>query len=230
MEKNIISKRAFSVLSGLSGVSGVALLIVSFAINSGPPPDATSAELVTFGHQNYANILWGAWLQAVGPVLIVLFAFALVHLAGATYRLAGWMTFLGATILMTVSLIEITFYISALFPDPAIMPFVSLRLISAVQHLYFIVAAPTLFLPLGIVLVSSPILPRLFGYLALLLAAAFAALGIIFLLDLTLPGAVTAFAGVQAFWWLAAAVALIVRGGKIQNSLESREVTVSEAT
>jgi hypothetical protein len=227
MDKNIISKRSFCILSGLSGVSGVVLLIVSFAINSGPPPGATSTELVAFGRQNYANILWGAWLQAVGPVLIVLFAFAMVHLAGATNRLAGWMTFLGATVLMTVSLIEITFYISALSPDPAIMPLVSLRLISAVQHLFFVVAAPTLFLPLGIVLVSSSILPRLFGYLALLLAAAFAALGIIFLLDLTLPGAVTVFAGVQALWWLAAAIALIVQSGRIPNSLETKEVALS---
>jgi hypothetical protein len=33
-------------------------------------------------------------------------------------------------------------------------------------------------------------------------------------LRLTLPSAVTAFAGVQALWWLAAAVALIARGAK----------------
>jgi hypothetical protein len=75
------------------------------------------------------------------------------------------MTLFGATTLMTVSLIEITFYISALSPNPEIMPSISLRLISAVQHLYFMVAAPSLFLPLGIVLVTSRILPRLFGYL-----------------------------------------------------------------
>jgi hypothetical protein len=68
------------------------MLIVSFAINVGPPPGATTAELVRFGQKNYANVLWGAWLQAVAPVLIVLFAFALVHLAGATQRLVGWMT------------------------------------------------------------------------------------------------------------------------------------------
>jgi hypothetical protein len=203
--------------------------VLSFTINSGPPPGATGTELVKFGQQNYATVLWGSWLQAVGPVFIVLFAFALVHLAGATQRLAGWMTFFGATILMTVSLIEITFYISALSPDPAIMPSISLRLISAVQHLYFIVAAPSLFLPLGLVLVGSPILPRLFGYLAFLLAAVFAALGIIFLLDLTLPGAVTAFAGVQAFWWLAAAITLMVRSGKIQNGVGKKEVTFSQA-
>jgi hypothetical protein len=60
---------------------------------------------------------------------------------------------------MTVSLIEITFYISALNPDPAMMPFISLRLIYAVQHLYFIVGAPTLFLPLGIVLVEAGFTP-----------------------------------------------------------------------
>ena len=87
--------------------------------------------------------------KVVGPVLIVLFAFSLVHLAGATQRLSGWMTFFGPTILMTVSLAEITFYISALHADPATMPYINLVPISAVQHLYFIVAAPRLFLPLG---------------------------------------------------------------------------------
>jgi hypothetical protein len=219
MDKSLKFKRSFCILSGLSGAAGVVLLIVSFAINNGPPPGATGADLVKFGQQNYAHILWAAWMQAVGPVLIVLFAFALVHLAGATQRLAGWMTFFGATILMTVSLIEVTFYISALNPDPAMMPSISLKLISAVQHLYFIVAAPALFLPLGIVLLSSRILPRLFGYLALLLATAFAGLGVIFLLRLTLPDAVTAVGGVQALWWLAAAIALIVRSGKVPNSV-----------
>jgi hypothetical protein len=218
MNQRSTSKRRFCILSGLSGLAGVVLLMVSFAIANGPPPDATRAELVKFGQQHYAAILWGAWLQAVGPVFIVLFAFALVQLAGATLRLAGWMTLFGASVLMTVSLIEITYYISALFPDPEVMTAISLKVIYAVQHLYFIVAAPALFLPLGIVLVGSRILPRLFGYLALILAAAFAVLGVTFLLTLTLPAAVTASAGAQAFWWLAAAVTLIMRGGKLPDS------------
>ena len=215
MAPGSISNRRFCILSGLSGVIGVVLLILSFAINSGPPPDPSSAELIKFGQQNFAHILWGAWMQAVGPVLIVLLAFALVHLAGATHHLAGWMTFFGATVLMTVSLIEITFYIGALNPDPAVMPSISLRTIYAVQHLYFIVAAPSLFLPLGVVLVKSQVLPRVFGYLALLLAASFAVLGVAFLLTMTLPAPVTAFAGVQALWWMAAAITLMVRSGRI---------------
>src|SRR5258708_34110350 len=101
MNKGLMSQRSFCILSVLSGIGGVVLLIVSFAINNGPPPDPSSAELVKFGHQHFATILWGAWLQAVGPVLIVLFAFALVHFPGATPRPAGWMTFFGATIPMT---------------------------------------------------------------------------------------------------------------------------------
>jgi hypothetical protein len=210
-----MSIRLFSTLCGLSGIVGVILLGISFAAAVGPPADATRAELVKFGQQHYKAILWGAWLQAVGPVFIVIFACALVHLARAALRLAGWMTLFGASVLMTVSLIEITYYIGALFPDPEVMTSTSLKFIYAVQHLYFIVAAPALFLPLGIVLVSSRVLPPVLGYLALVLGGVFAALGVTFLTTLTLPAAVTAFGGVQALWWMAAAITLIVRSGKL---------------
>src|SRR5262245_40591731 len=168
-----------------------------------------------FGHDNYANILWGAWMQAVAHVLFVLFAFSLVHLAGATQRLSGWMTFFGATILMTVSLVEITFSMSSLHANPTTMPYSCLVLISAAEILYFIVAAPSLFLPLSIVLLRSAVLPELFGYLALALAAVFAAVGAGYMLQLTLPGFVLGFAGVQALWWLAAAITLIVRSAAL---------------
>lgn len=215
MNQTPIPQRLFCILSGLSGVTGVILLFLSFSFAQGPRPGATGAELLAFGQQHYRAILWGAWLQAVGPVFIVLFAFALVHLAGAASRLSGWMTLLGASILMTVSLVEITFYVGALFPDPPQMTSISLRIIDAIQHLYFIVAAPALFLPLGIVLIRSRILPRVFSYVALGLAAAFAILGVAFLGNLTLPVAVTASAGVQAFWWLAASVTLMARSGKL---------------
>lgn len=215
MSDSVSSKRSFCVLSGVSGMAGVLMLGASFALANGPSPDATRAELLAFSQQHSAAILRGAWLQAVGPVFIVLFAFALVRLAGATQRLAGWMTLFGATVLMTVSLIEITYYIGALFPEPEEMTSMSMRVIFAVQHLYFIVAAPALFLPLGIVLVSSRVLPSIFGYLAIALALTFAGLGIAFLQTLILPPKVTAFAAVQALWWLAAAITLIARSGKV---------------
>lgn len=211
MSESAISRRSFCLMSSLSGMVGVVMLILSFVINPGPPHNADYAELIRFGQRHSVTVLWGAWLQAVGPVFIVLFALALVHLAGAAQRLAGWMTLFGASVLMTTSLIEITFYISALFPDPEMMPTISLRFIGAVQHLYFFAAAPALFLPLGLVLVGSSILPRVFGYLAVGLAFAFGALGVIFLRTLMLPDPVTAFAGVQALWWVGAGVTLMFR-------------------
>ena len=199
------------ILTGASGIFGVLLLGLSFAINSGAPTGASEAQLLDFARHNYAQVLWGAWLQAVGPAWIVLFAFSLVHMAGAQHRLAGWMTFFGATTLMTVSLIEVTFYISALHQQPPAMGPISLGLISAVQHLYFMIAAPALFLPLGIILRGSDVLPKLFGQLAIALAILFFAFGAIYTLTLTLPDPVTALGSVQAVWWLAAAVALILR-------------------
>jgi hypothetical protein len=206
-----MSIRWLRILSALAGIAGTIMIGLSFGINPGPPDNATAAQLSAFSREWYASVLWGAWLQAVGPALIILFALAVVFLADATTRLSGWMTMFGASVLMTVSLIEITFYIGALEGGSAQIGLVSLGLIHAVQHLYFAVAAPALFLPLGIVILGSSVLPRVLGYLALALGAAFAALGVAFVLTLTLPGWVLAFGSIQSIWWLAAAVTLIVR-------------------
>jgi hypothetical protein len=199
------------------------MLGVSFGINTGPPFDATIAQKIAFDHQNFASILWGAWLQAIGPVFIVLFALHLVFLAHANTRLAGWMTLFGAMTLMTVSLIEIVFYISALYDTPTVMVQISYELISAVQHLYFIVAAPAFFIPLGIVILGSDVLPRLLGYLALLLGAAFAIVGAATVLSLEIPNVVQNSASIQVLWWLAAAIALIVRTTRASTNTVAKE-------
>src|SRR6516225_6899519 len=187
------------------------MLIVSFAINPGPPAGASGAQLTAFGQQHYDTILWGSWLQAVGPVLIVVFALAVVVLAGATARLAGWMTLFGAATLMMVSLVEITGYLGTLQTSPATIAGTSLALIHSVQHLWFIVAAPALWLPLGLVILGSAVLPRVLGYLALVLGAGYALAGVITLPDLTVPPAVQISASVETLWWLAAAGTVIMR-------------------
>ena len=197
--------------AAVSGLAGTCMIGISFAINPGPPAGASGARLTAFGQQHHDAILWGAWLQAVGPALIVLFALALVVLAGATARLAGWMTLFGTATLMTVSLIEITGYIGTLYTSPATMPETSLALIHSVQHLWFIVAAPALWLPLGLVILGSAVLPRILGFLALALAAGYALAGSLTLLDLAVPAAVQVFASVPALWWLAATGTLLRR-------------------
>jgi hypothetical protein len=201
-------------ISGICGIIGVLMLLISFNINPGPPAGASYEQLLSFGHQYYASILWGAWLQTIGPFLIILFAFSLVFLSQAAQTLAGWMVFFGSVILMTISLIEITFYIAVLFKDPPLSSLIGLNIIYAVQHLYFIIGAPALFIPLGIVLQKSDVLPKWFNWLAIFMGILFAVLGIVFLLHLILPIWVTAIAGIQAFWWLASSIILIIRTGK----------------
>ena len=203
---------------GISGIIGVIMLIVSFNINPGPPQGASYEQLIAFGHQYYASILWGAWLQTIGPFLIILFAFSLVFLSGAAQTLAGWMVFFGAGILMTISLIEICFYIVVLFKDPPQGSLFGLNIIYAVQHLYFIIGAPAMFIPLGIVLGKSDILPKWFGWLAIGIGVFFGILGIVFLLRLVLPVWVTAIAGVQAIWWLASSIMILVLKSGIPRS------------
>lgn len=83
---------------------------------------------------------------------------------------------------------------------------------------YWLMLAPVLFLPLGVVLLSSQVRRGIFGYVVIPLAVVFAALGTIFLFTLTLPDAVTALAGVQAIWLLAAAITLVARNGKQRGS------------
>jgi len=80
-----------------------------------------------------------------------------------------------------------------------------------VQHLWFIVAAPAVWLPLGLVILGSGVLPRILGYLALVLAAGYALAGVVTLFDLTVPPAVQISAGVPALWYLAAAGTLLRR-------------------
>jgi hypothetical protein len=207
----MLTRRA-AAWAAVSGLVGTCMIGISFAINTGPPAGASGAQLTAFGQQHHDAILWGSWLQAVGPVLIVVFALAIVVLAGATTRLAGWMTLFGAATLMTVSLVEITGYLGTLHTSPATTAETSLALIHSVQHLWFIVAAPALWLPLGLVICGSAVLPRVLGYLALVLAAGYALAGALTLTDLTVPPAVQISAGVvPALWWLFAAGTLLTR-------------------
>jgi cytochrome c biogenesis factor len=76
---------------------------------------------------------------------------------------------------------------------------------------YWLVLAPALLLPLGIVLLNLKVLRGIIGYVELLLAVVFAALGLTFLTALNLRDAVTILACVQA---IAAAITLVAQNGK----------------
>jgi len=199
----------FRIVAGLCGIFGAVALVSSFVMNPAPPAEFTVSQLRDFAVQHHVGIVFGAWLQGMGSLLLVLFAIAVVHLAGATHQFAGWITLLaGATILM-VSLVEITFYLGAVRAAEAgdlTSETVSNALIKAVQHVFLI--APALLLPLGAVLLGSSILPRAFAYLALAIGATLQIFGLVGLFGVLQP-IIDDVLIVQALWFVAAGVALI---------------------
>ncbi|GCF09669.1 hypothetical protein [Dictyobacter arantiisoli] len=212
-----MSTRLFRVLAAICGIIGVLLLITSFIIIPNPPAHPTVAQLVAYKNQYDIPFVIGCWLQAVSPVLIVLFAFSVVRLAGKQNHLVGWMTFFGGVILVMVSLVEVTFYLSAINGNPATTSLISLDLIAAVQHLYSIVAAPILFFPLSLVFLSSPVLRKVIGAIVACIGFAIgAAFSILGMIGLFTPdqNVVNIMSIVQGNWWLFAAIVLIFWPGK----------------
>ena len=197
------------IVAGLCGIFGAIALVSSFVMNPAPPAEFTVSQLRDFAVQHHNGIVFGAWLQGMGSLLLVLFAIALVHLAGATHQFAGWVTLLaGATILM-VSLVEITFYLGAVQAAEAgdlTSGAVSNALIKAVQHVFLI--APALLLPLGAVLLGAQILPRVFAYVALAIGATLQIFGLVGLFGVLQP-IIDDVLIVQALWFVAAGVVLL---------------------
>lgn len=214
-----MDRKKFCILCSLAGIGGVVILITSFIINAGPPPNASVAQLAEFSKQHYNSIVLGAWMQAISPPMIVLFALSIVHLAGAAQTFSGWMTFFGGVILVMVSMIEITFYFSAVNGNPATTGLISLELISAVQHLYSIIAAPMLFIAISIVILQSNVIPHFYGIAGFFFGAAFTILGILALFS-PLQYLIDYLSMVQGFWWLTAALSMLLRADKIASQME----------
>jgi len=191
----------------LCALGGVPTLIAGFAVNPGPPPGSTVAQLTAFGSAHQTTVLLGGWLQITGTLLCLLFALALTQRAGAAGTFAGQLTLFGSVVLTGVGLAEFSGYALAVSGDPTVVRVAS-QFIPAVQHGYAMVAAPLVFLPLGAVILGSGVLPRVLGYIALILGTVFAVLGLVGVLA-PVQGIVDGLSALQGLWWIAAAVALL---------------------
>jgi hypothetical protein len=214
-----MSTKQFRISNAFCGMLGVVTLISAFIFAWGPPANATLAQQTVYVIQHHNAIAMGAWLQTIGTLLCVLFAIGIIHLAGATKQFAGWMTIFGGTVLMMVSIVEVTFYFSAVSGainhNPMLLS-ISGNLMDAIQHAYSMVAVPIVFLPLGVILLRSHIIPHIFGYLALLLGVTFAVFGVVCLF-VPAQYLVNDLSFIQGLWWLASAITLLFYKG---NAIE----------
>jgi hypothetical protein len=212
-----MSQRLSRILAALCGILGTILLGAYFGVGfslglAQLPPDATLAQVVSVATQYHNQWFLGAWLQATGSLLSVIFFLALVHLAGGAARLAGMLTLLGSAVLLAVVLIEGAFTIDlaqAAANGHQATSLTSFDLMTVFTHIYPIAPAPLIFLALGTILLGSRLLPRTFGYLALALGSAFEIVGLVGLF--TTPVLTLVVLGLQALWVLAAAITLAVR-------------------
>lgn len=218
-----MSTRLFSILAAAGCILGVVFLFVSFSLNPAPPTDP--AQLVAYGKQYHNAILVGAWLQAISPLLIIFFVLAIVILAKATTRFAGLATIIGGGIFMIVDLIEVTFYLGAANAHNLDTALLSLSFVNAVQHLYSIVAGPALIIPVGFVILESRVLPRILGYVAVVIGALFAILGGLFLFTPVVDGIATlaVFEAVEELWFPIAAITLIIRTLMVSRQIVGQE-------
>jgi hypothetical protein len=209
-----MGKKLFARMISVSGIAGVVILITSFMINPGPGSNPTLDEFIAFGKAHYEAIMIGAWTQAISPPLIVIFALGVVYLSGVSQRFSGILTFFAAITLIIVSMVEITFYFSAVTGTPSTTGMISMELISSVQRLYSIIAAPFLFLTFSFIIIRGSVLPHLLGYIGLFLGGGFFILGI-FRLFYPIQYIVNYLSMAQGFWWLATSIVLFVNAGKI---------------
>jgi hypothetical protein len=152
------------VVPAACGLLGVVALAVYFgAAPPLPPPDAGAAEVAGVGLRYHGTLFLGAWLQATGTLLCVVFFVALVQLAGGATRPSGLLTVVGAGTLLAVAVVEGAFTVdwaqAAADGHPAVA-LSSYEVMSAFVHVFPMAPAPLVYLSLGAALAGSDVLPR----------------------------------------------------------------------
>lgn len=227
-----MSTRTFRILLAIVGFIGIVALSASFAINPGPPAGANISEIMTWGAQHERLIEAGAWLQIVGSFLQLVLILGILYTTGAIRRFVGMITAVAVVLIMGVSLVESSFYLSAIaggVSGDATTLGVSLNLIKAIQHAYSIIPAPALDAGLGLVILTSPlfagVVGRVLGYLGILFGAALLVLGF-FGVFTNLQQAVDNVLTVQQVWLIAIVIAIAFMANRKQAGATATETAV----
>lgn len=209
------------LLAGVAGLAGAAALGASFGLLPVPPAlTAPLAVLTRYAASHHHAMLAAAWLEGTGTLLYVIFVLALVHLAGPRAGLAGRVTALAAAAVLAVSLVYGLLLIAiaqsaALGGQQTATALVAYGLFAAAEHVFLL--APPLLLPLGLILLRTPVLPRPFAWSAVILGGVGPALGLAGLFTVTANNngatgaAINALVTAQGVWIIAAAIALPLR-------------------
>jgi hypothetical protein len=210
-----VPDRALRKVAGLCGVAGPIALTVYFAapaLTNWPYAGASAADLTAYANSHQTLFFAGAWFQATGTLLSIIFFLAIVELAGAATRLPGLVVIVASAALLGLVLVEAALLMEvplAAANGDAATVVTTFDLSNGVFARVFPMApASAVYVGLGAVILGSHVLHRWFGYVAVGLGLAFELTGIIALFTLVGLILVIVLSVVQELWIIAAAVAL----------------------
>ncbi len=212
-----MSETGLRVTGGLAGILGPVSLTIYFVaptLTGWPFSGASGARLVAYANSHQQLFYAGAWFQATGALLSIVFFLTVLQLAGATSRLPGLLTILALAALLSVVLLESAFLVAV--PMAAASGDVgTVRTTFALSNGVFVRVFPLApasasFIGLGVVILGSTVLNRWFGYFAAGLGAAFELVGVAAIFSGVGLILAIVLSIVQEFWIFAAAIALLL--------------------
>src|SRR5690348_2503129 len=216
------------VVIALCGLLGIAALGVYYSVPVPmPSPGADMQAIGAFVNGNRERILMDAWLQATGSLLAVIFFLAVIHLAGGLSTFGGWIGALGSTTVLAMTFLDVALVIGATqgaAADHLTTTVTCFDLTFVFVHIFPIGPAPATFLGLGMVLLTSSVLPRPFAYSALSLALAFEILGFLGLFWPVVTAAIILLLVLQELWIGAAAIYLLTQSVSLRDRKNSSGV------
>ena len=202
-------------LAAVFGLFGPLLLVAYFVapfLLSWPLAGGTPAQLTAYALNHQTTFYAGAWLQTTGTLLCVVFFVALVRLARLESSLAGMLVLVGSACLLTVVVIEsalmVAVPIAAADGDAATVSTTFTLVNGVFSRVFPLAPSSATYIALGLVLLSSDVIHRWFGYAALGIGLAFEIAGAGAVFVGAFATVLTVLAVGQAIWVISAAVAI----------------------
>jgi hypothetical protein len=212
-----VSEWRFRRWAAAAGIAGPILLVVYFsapAVLGWPYAGGSAEELAAFARSHETLFYAGAWLQATGTLLSVVFFLALVLLARATACLSGLVVIIGSASLLAVVLVEAAFLVAvpgaAANNDNATVATAFAMSNGVFVRVFPLAPASATLIALGAILRRGDVITPRFGTAALAIGEAFVIGGLV---SIVAPAGLTLIVVLsvgQAVWTVLAAGALMV--------------------
>lgn len=212
-----MSDRRLRRLGGASGIAGPLALTIYFtapAVTGWPYAGASPDQLIQYATSHQSLFFAGAWFQATGAMLSVLFFLVLIELAGARSRLSGSVAIVGSALLLAVVVVEAALLVAvpmgAANHDAATVATTFALSNGVFVRVFPLAPAPLLFAGVGAALIGGTLLHRWFAWSAFAVAALFELAGIAAIFSAVGLYFAIAMSILQEFWILAAAIATLL--------------------